>query len=218
MRIFKRKKINIKSVSIPDFGWTINKKDKDIIQWINDEQTMALSLNFFNIKPDLPNSTEISVLRDFYREQIKVANGGLIQVDFVELKNVSAIKTIFKIQQEPSGMTYLASITIPYDNCSYVIKLQAPELGTTGIRDSAIADKLLKEGLISIGDSGYEGWFEDPYNKDFKVGLLMNRSENVKYDLVFPDHPLSQTRLLLNQIENGISFGKELDKIKGYNK
>jgi len=215
INFFNRTKSNINSIIIPDFGWEKQKEDKSIIQWINPEQTIALSLNYFNLKPDLPSLKKIDVIRTFYREQISQANGGLIKVDFSDIKH-QAIKTIFKIPQEPSGMVYLASLTIPFKDCSYVIKIQAPEIGMTGMRDSIIADKLMQGGKLDIGENGYKNWFSDPYDSNYSGGTLMNKSEDSIYDVDFENHPLTQARKLIFQIEKEIEFKSEIEKLKQF--
>ncbi len=47
-------------------------------------------------------------------------------------------------------MAYIASITIPFENCSYVVKIQADEIGITGMRDALILDRLHKAGEVEI--------------------------------------------------------------------
>ncbi|KXX69333.1 hypothetical protein [Flammeovirga sp. SJP92] len=218
MKLFNRKKININSISIPDFGWTLVEDQKGIKQWVNPEQTIALSLNFFDFEPDLPTINQIDELRSFYRNQIVSYNGGLIEVNNIQLKEYKAVKTIFKLPQEPTGMTYIASFTIPFEKYSYVVKIQAPEVGVTGMRDSVIATKLMNENQISIGENGYEGWFKDPYDLSFNQGTMMNKSEEKQYDIEFPEHPLSQARKILDIIASEISFSAELEKIKKFEK
>lgn len=218
IKLFNRNKVNVNSISIPDFEWNEDKNNRNIRQWINPEQTIALSLNFFDLKPDLPTINDIEKLRNFYRNQVTANNGGLIEVNKLDLKEYNSIRTIFKFPQEPTGMTYLSSITIPFEKYSYVIKVQAPEIGTTGVRDNVVAMKLLNEGKISIGDNGYEDWFNDPYNSEINEGVRMNKSEEKQFDSEFPDHPLSQARELLHQIELGIEFGNELEKINKFEK
>ncbi len=214
--LFKKDKPSIDSISIPNFGWGITKEEHSIKQWINSDQSMALTINFFDLAPDLPSLQNIDKLRNYYREQIANANGGLIQVDLIEIDGFNIIKTIFKVQQEESGITYLTSLTIPFNSCSYVIKIQAPEIGDTGMRESLIADQLLKEGIINIDESGYTGWSNDPYLEDFSKGLPMNLSESLKYDKDFPKHPLSITRNLISQIEVEIELRNPLKKIKQF--
>ena len=215
---FKGKKASINSISIPDFGWEQVKSEIEMQQWINPAQSIALSINFFDLKPDLPTAKNIGVLRDYYRAQIVVPNGGLIQADLMDLKTYPVIKTIFKIPQTPSGITYLASLTIPFKKCSYVIKIQAAEVGTTGMRDALVADEYLKKGKISARPDGFENWFADPYDPSFKEGTLMNCSEKTAYDSKFPAHPLSQARSLLTEIESQITFAAELARCKKFGK
>jgi len=218
IKLFNRKKITINSISIPDFGWNKENNDSSFKQWNNPEQASLLSLNFFDIKPDLPTIKDEQMMRDFYRERITANGGGLIQIDIIDLKGHPALKSIFKFPQKPTGMAYLSSLIIPFENYSYVIKVQAAEAGISGIRDNTIAMILSNQGKITIGDEGYEGWASDPYNPDIKKGPLMNLSEDEKYDTDFPNHPLSIIRASLQQIESEISFGKELEKAKKFKK
>lgn len=215
MNLFNRNKANIESIIIPDFGWVKKVNEKNFQQWLNSDQTMALSINYFDESPDLP-SIDIEVLRDFYRKQMNSISGGIVELIISKLIPYFAIKTIFKIPQEPNGMTYLASIVIPFKNCSYVIKIQAPEVGLTGMRDSTMVSKLLAQNVIQMGENGLEGWFRDPYNPQIKDGLLMNLSEEEKYDSDFPNHPLSKTREMMKEIESKIEFKKEIAKLRRF--
>jgi hypothetical protein len=215
-KFFKKNKVDIHSVSLPDLGWNLTKNDKGIRQWINPEQATALSINFFDLPPDIPTVKNIDVLRSFYRSQVSQAKGGLIQVDLIEIDQTPAIKTIFKLPMEDKGITYLSSLTIPFDTCSYVIKIQAHEVGMTGIRESVIASKLLAQGKISIDENGYSGWSEDPYLGATTDGFDMNHSEQAGHDLEFPEHPLSRSRVLLRTLETGIKLTEELRKVKGF--
>lgn len=177
-----------------------------------------MTLNYFDASPDLPSLGKLEDLRDFYRGQVSQQNGGLIQVEVVELGNYQAIKTIFKIPQEPSGMTYLAALTIPFETCSYVIKIQAPEIEKIGERDSTIATKLVQEKKITAGLDGYKNWSSDPYDSAFDKGTLMNKSEKVIYDIEFLDHPLTQARKLISQIAEEIEFKPKLEKLSKFEK
>ena len=217
-QFFIKYKSTIDSIVVPDFGWEKVKTGEDAIQWINPEKTIALHLNFFEKKPDLPSLKNIEGVRDFYRQQLAQNNGGLIQVDFSELENYRAIQTIFKLPQEPSGMVYLASLTIPFHACSYVIKIQAPEIGITGIRESAVANKLMQEGKITSGENGYENWFSDPYDPNFDKGTLMNKSEEAIYDTDFANHPLTKARKLISQIGKELEFKSDIEKLRTFSK
>lgn len=62
------------------------------------------------------------------------------------------------------------------------------EEGTTGVRDTIM--------MVKLGMP--EEWMEDPYDKKYTKGVRMNKSEDAKYDSLFPNHPLSQVRKLLS--------------------
>ncbi|WP_421800046.1 hypothetical protein [Haliscomenobacter sp.] len=217
LNIFKKKSPKINAVQIPEWGWTKEEENSSVIVWVNPEQTIALSLNYFDKEPDLPTIKDVEILRKFYRGLISQVNGGLVEVNLLTLKGHSAVRTIFKIPQEPTGVAYLASLTIPFERSSYVVKIQAPEVGTTGFRDTLISAKLLDENVVQLGENGFENWFSDPYDQDFKEGLLMNKSEDAQYDEDFPDHPLTLARKFLAKIENEIQFSEDIKKNKKFN-
>lgn len=205
---FNKRKSNIHSIFVPDFNWEKEKEEDSIIHWVNPEQGIALSLNYFYSKPDIPSIKQVGRLRDYYRNQIVAHNGGLIQVDLIDLKRYPAIKTIFKIPQQPKGVVYLGSLTIPFRDRSYVIKIQALELGMTGVRDSVILDRFLREGNVNI-----DNWSADPYNSTYTKGTRMNKSEAPEYDVEFEDHPLTRVRKYISEIEENIVFKPELEKL-----
>lgn len=216
--LFKKDKPTIHAISIPTFGWSAAKDEDSIKLWINKDRSVALSINYFETKPDIPSLYEIEKIRYYYREQTVQAHGGLIQVDLLEIDGYKIIKTIFKIKQEDSGITYMASLTIPFKSCSYVIKIQAPEIGLTGVRERIIADQLLKQSIIKKEKEDYTGWSNDPYLENFTQGLPMNLSEKEEYDQDFPDHPLSVSRKLIAQIESGIELKEVLKEVKKFNR
>lgn len=216
--LFKKKRISIASVTIPDFGWRKTKDDKSIVQWINPEQTIAISINFFDLVPDLPTIKNIETIRNFYRHLISEVNGGLIEVVLSQKDKVPFLKTILKLPQEHSGIIYIASLTIPFKTCSFVLKVQASEVGITGMRETLIANRLLSENIISVGENGYSNWFSDPYNSSFKGGLLMNKSEHSDYDNEFPKHPLTQVRQIIKQIEDGMQWSQEIETAPAFDK
>ena len=88
----KNKKININSISFPTFDWEVMKEDDYFKQWINKEQTVALSINFFDSKPDLPYLNEIDVVREFYRKELSADNGGLIEVNIKEIEDYKLLR------------------------------------------------------------------------------------------------------------------------------
>lgn len=70
----------------------------------------------------------------------------------------------------------------------------------TGIRASITYNDLRERGEVSIGapEEGIIGWAADPYDPDWKIGALMNRGEDERYDEMFLTHPLTMARTLVS--------------------
>jgi len=209
--LFKKAKnnINVNSITVPNLGWHLADQRSSIVVYVNETESASLSVNYFAKQPDLPTAKDIEFLKSYYRELIYPNNGGLIETHFVTLNGITAVKAIFKIKQ-PAGMAYVASVTIPFRDFSFVVKLQAIETGVTGIRDAVLAEKLLQRNEISIGEHGFLNWFSDPYDKTITGGVLMNQSEQQQYDAEFPSHPLTIVREGINKIVSEIQFTSEV--------
>lgn len=207
MLSFFKKKISVDSISIPELGWP-KEKEKNAVLWVNPEGTIAVSINFFDQAPDIPTIKNVNELRAFYRDLIVSTNGGLVEVEIFKLHSFDIIRTVFKIPQPGRGMLYVGSLTIPFGTCSFVLKVQAVEAGPTGMREAFIVDRLLKDGTFNEAT-----WSADPYDDEITAGNLMNKAEDQKYDVEFPNHPLSQVRNKLNQLEKGFTWDRALEKL-----
>lgn len=188
------------------------------IKWLSPNEDAVASINFIKLVPDLPAINDVNLLRDFYRSRLAQSNGGLIQVDIIKIHDIQSVKCIFKMRMDDGRMVYSASITIPFGNCSFVLKVQAAEGGITGMREAVITNKLLASNEIQFTGETIENWFSDPYDPTVRTGNLMNRSEQEIYDKDFPDHPLSIARNVIKDLEDGISFGPEIGKLKPFEK
>lgn len=218
LNLFNKKEVEvtINSISVPDFGWNKVEENDSRIVWVNPEENALISLNFFNLQPDIPTVKNLDFLKNFYRNSISEANGGVVEISLLTVHNIPSVKTIFKIPQSESGMTYIASVTIPFENCSFVIKIQAAEVGTTGIRDTVVLNEMLMSGEVTLGEDRLENWFEDPYNPNFRTGTLMNKSEQEKYDVEFPQHPLSVARKAITEAVGKTVLKPEINELVGF--
>lgn len=174
--------------------WQLDLRDESQATWLHPCGDVA-SFHFFDLPPDLaavPDAAGLAVLRQGYRDAL-AGHGGIVSVEPVEISSIKSIAAIFKLMQNPSGMTYVASLTIPFRDCSFVVKLQCPELGITGMRDTAIFAKLSSE--LEFDDKGRpQGWMKDPYLSACDSSARYNLSDQAQYDADFPDHPLSRAR------------------------
>lgn len=217
--LFKKKKKNkahLYSVTIPDQGWIKVSEDKEAIRWMNPQQSALIVLHFFDKEPDLPTAQDLDYLKRFYRNIAASSNGGIIETEIINIHAIPCVKTIVKIPQQETGMAYIASITIPFKDCSYVVKIQADEIGITGMRDALILDRLMKTGEVEADEDAIKNWVEDPYDPEFKQGTLMNKSEQEKYDHEFPEHPLSIARSLIRSIAATIIFKSDIKELSPF--
>lgn len=214
----KKNKVNLHSITIPNQGWEKISEDHNAIRWVNPQQSALIVLHYFDKEPDLPTAKDLDYLKKFYRNVADSSNGGIIETDIIHIHNIPCVKTIIKFPQQETGMIYIASITIPFENCSYVVKIQANEIGITGMRDAVILNRMIETGEVKIDGEIMTNWFEDPYDPDFKQGTLMNKSELEKYDYEFPEHPLTIARSLIRLIAETIIFKKEIKELSSFKK
>ena len=124
---------------------------------------------------------------------------GLIEVDAgITKNNKKYVYSIVKSKLEPSGMQYVLTMHIDMNENTINIQAFFDEIGTTGLRDATILNKMVSDGEIVLPNM--DGWFKDPYDENYKKGLLMNLSEQSKYDVMFPQHPLSETRSFIKYV------------------
>lgn len=146
--------------------------------WFTPEED-RLSLSFFFKPPDLPGgSRHIFELLAWYERHMVSDTLKLVEFDIPFIDGTPAVWIVFKIPQQPSGMIYLGSLTVPFERCSYVLKLQCNERGVTGLRDMAAFLKAKGDGTITIGE---DGQVHGEFNAD-----------DSRLDKAFPDHPLSR--------------------------
>jgi hypothetical protein len=195
-----------KDIHLPLDGWTEIETAGATRQWRNLAGDQ-FSLDFFALRPDLPSAVDdIEPIRRLYRRLLGGA-GGVVEVEHIELPPTQAVRAIFKIPQDPTGMTYLAAVTIPFRDCSFVLKWQCPEHNPTGLRDSTVF------AIISPSfddDRNPVGWAQDPYDPSHRARGLRNRSDDPEWDTRFPTHPLSRVRSYLTPMLSGLRFSNHV--------
>jgi hypothetical protein len=148
----------------------------------------GVSLNFFDKKPDIPpNLHSLQEVRDFYLSMLQGTPTKLVDLSITNIGGCPAIRMILKSPQKPHGMTYLGSITVPFRDCSFVVKCQCMERGTTGIREAILNQMAFKAGTMSLDAHG-----KITGGPDYDAA---------EHDAKFPQHPLSKLRRLLALIE-----------------
>ncbi len=141
-----------------------------------------IGVYFFDLEPDLPRLSDLAPFVARLREQAAGSGARPVECELARIAGIPAVRQIVKIPQQPSGMTYVGSFTIPFAKFSYVIKIQCEERGMTGLREAALLSEAIAADEVTI----------DPESPHPIQGAWDPDSE--RYDERFPAHPLSRLR------------------------
>ena len=211
---------NLDSVRFEDEGFSLEGDEGNVRLWYAATGDPVL-LYHFPLRPDIEaDINSVEDLRAAYRKSLTASGAAMIEVDRLTLDGCDAIRTIIKVPQQPTGMTYLGSITLPFRDFSYVIKVQCEERGVTGWREAEVLGELLGKGEVSLdvaGEGGQiPGWSRDPYDASIEAPLMRNRAEDEKYDARFPEHPLSRLRRVLHHIQSTLRVAEGVKRQPGF--
>ena len=179
----------------------------------------VIELHYFAIKPDIDVDLQsLDAVRKFFRTVAKAGAAAIIEVDTLAADACIAVRQILKVPQQPHGMTYRGSIILPFQEFSFVVKVQCEERGLTGIRDSVVGAEAMADGRVTIDPERgkMRGWMQDPYDSSLCEGLHRNLSEAAEYDARFPNHPLSRLRSILMHLQLSIRIDDELRRSAPY--
>jgi hypothetical protein len=99
----------------------------------------ALALYLFRKKPDLPARIgSAQELRELYARRLP-AGARVVEAELVTVDGVPSVWTLLELPQAPQGVTWLASLTVPFADFSFVLKLQCEERGGTAEPDAPVA-------------------------------------------------------------------------------
>jgi len=184
--------------------------DKDGARFWHTSAGDVVVLYYFDKRPDIgADLGNLDALRAFYRTEVTAAGLGLIEVDTFQADGCVGVRTVFKSPRRPAGVTYLGSLTLPFRDFSFVLKVECNEAGITGQREAVVLNEMLASGRVTLGDTddGLVGWAQDPYDPAARARLMRNLSEDERYDGQFPDHPLSRLRAALRKIGPSVRLG-----------
>jgi hypothetical protein len=145
--------------------------------------------------PGAPN--QVGLWRNYYRSRSE-RFGGLVSVDAVRIDSCPAVKAILRRPQHLHGKTYIGLITIPFRDFSFMLKVECQEAAPTGFREAMVCILLgIEQSNVPLDRAENAQPTSDLHDPK----RLKSLSEDVQYDSMFPDHPLSRARRLLIQIE-----------------
>ena len=188
---------NVEELSFDCMGWekSVNTETNNLFQ---NSFGDYLTIDIVSPSGKLErNQSELKVYREWIRDLFAQQNGGLIYCDEFETANgVDGFESITKMPaSESTGMvyTYFVNARNYSSQKLYQIIVRVHEMSPTGIRDNLIIHPISEITQLGI-EALMEGYRQDPYDKEFQDGNLMNISEREEFDHLFPSHPLSIIR------------------------
>ncbi|HTJ37550.1 MAG TPA: hypothetical protein VL738_30335 [Dactylosporangium sp.] len=163
----------------------------DQLAW-RDANGIVLSLHYFDLPPNLPAPLHPAPgLQAALARHTASAGAGLIECMVEPVDGVPAVRQVIKVPHpQGHGQVFLGSYTVPRATCSTVLKLQAPEQGTTGMREAIV--------MAQLGPDRY--FAPSPYAPDATGGLPFHWGDHPQYDAQFPEHPLTLVRQILRRL------------------
>lgn len=162
-----------------------------------DPAGLVLSVHFFPLVPDLPAPLHEPRLAAGLARLVAGAGGGLIEAAPGSVDGVPAVRQLVKMPLgSRPGQAFLGSWTVPRAGSSTVVKVQAAEGATTGVREAVI--------MARVGPAEY--FRPHPYAAGEPGGLPYHVGDHEQWDAQFPDHPLTLVRAALRRITPTITF------------
>jgi hypothetical protein len=190
----------------------------DVLIWLTPKGD-GLGLFHYPIPPDIhADLSNIDSVRAFFRRCASEVGLGVVEIDTVVIDGYTAVRTLFKAAQQPTGRTYFGALTFPFRDFSYVMKVQCEERGMTGVRDTVVSMTLIKLGeiVVDVESGRMTGWLDDPYDPTEVGPMTRNKSERPEYDAQFPDHPFSRARWVLNYLEHTVTIDEAVKRQPGF--
>jgi hypothetical protein len=183
-------------------GWIEGARQDGMRVWRDtDDDVLSLTV----VDSPFEFATEAKLQR-WARELAQERGGGLIEVALGAPRPRSIASLIYK-RPQGLGYVYTGMLFMAGKDRSLVWTVVAVERGMTGVREAIITAEMLEAGELTIDD--YErSWAQDPYDPTYRGvdrSVLRFMSDDKRYDVRFPQHPLSKVRRVLATLPSNVS-------------
>jgi hypothetical protein len=149
------------------------------------------------------DAASVEELAAFYRLLLGDSGGKLVEVGVAAAGGCPAVRTLLAVPQQPSGRTYVGSLTVPFRDFSFVIKCQCEEGGPTGLKEALLVDRSRAAGEpMQIEGRRFHipGWNPD----------------DPRHDAEFPNHPVARARRVLAHVAGTLVIADEVRQLPGF--
>ncbi len=105
----------------------LRRNDSSRKLWLNGFNDV-LELRAFATKPDIPvGLSDLVGLRDYYTRAAKTQNAEVLDLEVKSIAGIAGIRLTMVAPAKPTGQTFVSSLALPFQNGSFVLKIQALE-------------------------------------------------------------------------------------------
>lgn len=165
----------------------------------------GLGLYFYPLPPDLPvGAASVEELEAFYRGLLAASDtnsgGKLVEIRVVVAGGCLAVRTIVSIAQQPSGRSYVGSLTVPFRAFSFVLKCQCAEGEPTGLKEALLLDRIWAAKERAEGDGA-------------RLSVPEWDPNSPTHDAEFPGHPVARVRRVLDHVEQSLVVADDIRQL-----
>jgi hypothetical protein len=190
-------------------GWTLMQSAEQWGLW-RDTDGDALSFSFGEKMFAADAIQSQPRWRGFCRALAENRGGGLIEAASLQTPHGRMGKIIYK-RLDP-GFVFTGMLFVPRELHSCIWTVVAAERGKVGAREAAVTLQLMNEEGLSVQD--YEArWAQDPYDPGYAGvdrSVLRFMSDDERFDVEHPYHPLTKVRRLLRQLPGQIEIDADV--------
>jgi hypothetical protein len=215
---------DIDSIGFDLHGCALREQSKGHRAWVSDQRVAHL-LRFEEGPPNWPfDLSDPDAAAYFYFNQSTDMKGAMLSMDVLHAcgGEVEVLRGLFKYRApvpKSLAMAYVGILWIPFETCRFQINVEAMEMGETGLREAmAMAVEPegwpQQEGPVPIIEN--EEQLAAMYEKASQEPAQEFPSDDVKWDVGFPDHPLTKVRLRLTKIANSLKLDQGARALKPF--
>jgi hypothetical protein len=187
-------------------GWEPRETAENRATWINAAGDV-LTKRFNPEPPQMPGLFRTQELLDYYSAQVTAAGGALISVDLVHVRGTNLSKVVFKSSQSEGPLGFVGTLTLPYRDFSYSLRIQALECPGDEVRSQQAMAFL--EMSNPSGTDLRPLWFGEPVEVG-ETKILRCLADDEVWDVEFPTHPLARVRTELARLLPSIQVSREV--------
>ena len=203
---------NTRHIMVDDRGWALHHRALHTISWDNEVDDRMTVM--FSMEPPDPcavpdgSAENDARLRAFYLEETRRNSGAVLEVASVTVAGVPSLRTLFRFPHRPApGVVYLGSLVIPFQEWSYILRIQTADRAPWSQRYVRVLEERLSDPRTQVdpATASPTDWFCPPYGAP-ATAPCRNESELPEHDARYPDDALTRARRTLDHLAASTRF------------